>query len=284
MTAKPKTAKRRPRARSGTIRQLFPARSPVVPPIDVKTVIVEGMAAALGLGISTCWQLISAEEVSSLSVGRRRLVTVVSIDEFVKRQEKNARSSPSRRSPPPMGRALLLTHVLSEQHAMARRAVADGWPEETTATAAPPPFSNRGTSMNDMKPRSSDEDGRRLTAASEARERLNSPHIRNVINNNRRSYSDRAKVLVDIAWPATETRALVSQEDVTSIALRHLQGVPFDWVRQMTEAIAAEFARNESERLAQLEAERVAQQPQLEAPAPQPEPARVSDDTLADDQ
>ena len=58
--------------------------------------------------------------------------------------------------------------------------------------------------MNDMNPRSSDEDGRRLTAASEARERLNSPHIRNVINDNSRSYSDRAKVLVDIAWPATE--------------------------------------------------------------------------------
>ena len=122
--------------------------------------------------------------------------------------------------------------------------------------------------MNDMNPRSSDEDGRRLTAASEARERLNSPHIRNVINDNSRSYSDRAKVLVDIAWPATETRALVSQEDVTSIALRHLQGVPFDWVRQMTEAIAAEFARSEAERLAQ----------QPEVAAPQPDPLSGADE------
>jgi hypothetical protein len=138
--------------------------------------------------------------------------------------------------------------------------------------------------MNDMNPLSSDEDGRRLTAASEARERLNSPHIRNVINDNSRSYSDRAKVLVDIAWPATEMRALVSQEDVTSIALRCLQGMPFDWVQQMTEAIAAEFARSEAERLAQLEAGRLGQQPQLETPAPQPEPSRISDEARTDDQ
>ncbi len=116
--------------------------------------------------------------------------------------------------------------------------------------------------MDEMNPRSSDEDGRRLTASNEARERLNSPFIRNVVNSNSRSYSDRATVLADIAWPATEPRALVSQEDVTSIALRCLQGVPSDWVRQMTEAIATEFAR--------CEAERLTQQPEI--PAPQPDP------------
>lgn len=47
------------------------------------TTTVAGACECLGLGQTKVWQLIKSGELQSIRVGRRRLVTLASINEFV---------------------------------------------------------------------------------------------------------------------------------------------------------------------------------------------------------
>jgi hypothetical protein len=75
------------------------------PPAGAITVTVQRGAAILDTGPGTIWKLIAAGELSSFSIGRRRLITLKSIEDFVARQELKARGQPPRPSPLPKGRS-----------------------------------------------------------------------------------------------------------------------------------------------------------------------------------
>jgi hypothetical protein len=54
-------------------------------PVRPLTVSVKVAAGALGLGLTTVWGLISAQELEVIRVGRRTLVVVASMERFVER-------------------------------------------------------------------------------------------------------------------------------------------------------------------------------------------------------
>jgi excisionase family DNA binding protein len=51
-----------------------------------RTVTVEEAAAMLGIGRSTAFDLVTSGQLQSFTIGRRRLVVVSGIDEFVRRR------------------------------------------------------------------------------------------------------------------------------------------------------------------------------------------------------
>lgn len=57
----------------------------VVLQVTPRLVDVPAAAQSLGLAESTVWELVSSERLGSVKVGRRRLVPVAALDEYVER-------------------------------------------------------------------------------------------------------------------------------------------------------------------------------------------------------
>ena len=61
--------------------QHTPAEKPK--PLEPLAIPVKEMAALLGVGLTTAWRIVASEEVDTLRLGRRTLVTVASLRRYV---------------------------------------------------------------------------------------------------------------------------------------------------------------------------------------------------------
>jgi hypothetical protein len=96
--------------------------------------------SATGLGRTTVYSLIAAEEIKSVTVGKRRLIIIQSYLDFLERQEKSA---PALASPNPRAASRIAAQpgTIAEQHVETprRRGRPPGSKSHTAVAPAPNP-------------------------------------------------------------------------------------------------------------------------------------------------
>jgi hypothetical protein len=72
-------------------------------PLRPLAVTVQTARALTGLGNTTLWQLISAQKLQTVSVGRRRLIIFKSLEALLNPDFVHCKVEPRRRNRPPKG-------------------------------------------------------------------------------------------------------------------------------------------------------------------------------------
>ena len=99
---------------------------------DAKAVTVGGMARLLSVGLSSAWNLVATGQVESFHVGKRCLIPMASVAEFIARRMAGER--PLKPPPVPVHKPV----VPPTARAMAARAKAEVAAKKKTAAAGAP--------------------------------------------------------------------------------------------------------------------------------------------------